>query len=192
MPYTIELPDELFAKLQQHAVPLIDTPLTVIARALEALAQGDEEPSALQSGSVSRTFNPAAPPDLAHTKPTIATLAGKNQPDAMLYWNPLLLAVIREAALRGVATQDILDLITVNKAKGEKIGPGFNYVKEANLSVQGQDANNAWRQIYRLASSFGIPLEVVFRWQSNEKAAMPNMSGSFFIEGEKSSPGAGQ
>ena len=45
MGYTLEIPDELFSKLQRHAVPLIDTPLSVIERALRALEAGDEAPT---------------------------------------------------------------------------------------------------------------------------------------------------
>ena len=49
--------------------------------------------------------------------------------------------------------------------------------------MQGQDANNAWKQTYRIASSFGIHVQVVFVWQENPKAAMPGATGSFFVEG---------
>lgn len=183
MVYTVELPDELFAQLQKHAVPLVDTPVTVIERALRALEAGDEEPAIADAASISRTFNPAAPPDLSFTTLKTAKIAGKALPKSDTYWNSLMTAVILESAARGIATQDILDLITVNSQAGQREDNGFKFLEPAGLSIQGQAANSAWRQTYVLASSFGIELDVSFAWQNNEKAAMPNSLGSFFVEG---------
>jgi hypothetical protein len=184
MSYNIELPDDVFAKLQKHAVPFIDTPVTVIERALRALEEGDEEPAAPTERGP-RTFNPAAPPDLAFTTPRQAVVAGKVLPKSQTYWHNIMLAVIREAAVLGVCTDDLRALITVNCAKGERRGTGFSYVPEADLSIQGQNANNAWRQAYVIASSVGVRIEVVFAWQNNTKAALPNVEGSFFVDGDQ-------
>jgi hypothetical protein len=183
MVYTIELSDELFARLQKHAVPLVDTPVSVIERALRALEAGDEEPGSVAASNANRTFNPAAPPDLSFTTLKSAKIAGKALPKADTFWNSVMTAVILEAAARGITTQDILDLITVNSQAGQREEGGFKYLESAGLSIQGQAANSAWRQAYVLASSFGIELDVSFVWQNNEKAAMPNASGSFFVEG---------
>ena len=181
MPHSIILPDDLFAKLQAHAVPLVDTPLTVIERALAALEAGDEDP--VQDSGV-RTFNPAAPPSLSHTTPRKAVLAGKRMPANATYWNPIMNAVIQEAAKRGVVRQDLVDLLTVNWVEGEKTDMGYKYIEAAGISVQGQDANAAWRQAHRIAESFGIGISVEFVWQNTDKAAMPNTLGSFFVEGD--------
>lgn len=143
MPHAIELPDDLFAKLQKHAVPFIDTPVTVIERAVRALEEGDEEPRATPTSTEERTFNPAAPPDLAFTKPRRAIVAGKVLPNGQTYWNNIMLAVIKAAAERGVSTEDLLALITVNCAPGERHDNGFNYVEQAGLSIQGKNANGA-------------------------------------------------
>src|SRR5947209_1528976 len=123
MPHNVELPDDLFAKLQKHAVPFIDTPITVIERAVRALEEGDEEAAAPNEGP--RSFNPAAPPDLAFTTPKKAIVGGKMLPKNQTYWHNILLAVIREAALRGVSTDDLLALITVNCKKGDRHDTGF-------------------------------------------------------------------
>ncbi len=187
MPYSVELPDDLFAKLQKHAVPFIDTPVTVIERAVRALEQGDEEPStgalAVVGNDAPRSFNPAAPPSLTHTKPRSAKVDGIALPYSDAYWNSIWFAVIRRAAARGVSTEDLLDLITTNRQAGRRLDNGFTYIDEAGLSVQGQDANGAWRQTYVIASATGIAVEVVFAWQNNPKAAMPNVVGSFYVEG---------
>jgi hypothetical protein len=186
MPYSIELPDEILAKLQKHAVPLVDTPLTVIERALRALEEGDEEPNdgpATTDGP--RTFNPAAPPNLTFTKPRMARVNGKQLPNSQAYWGNIMFEVIKEAARRHVSTEDLLDLITVNSQAGDRHDNGFTFIQEAGLSIQGQDANGAWRQTYVIASSIGIPVDVVFAWQNNPKAAMPNTVGSFHVAGDQ-------
>jgi hypothetical protein len=181
VPYAVELPDELFAKLQKHAVPFIDTPVSVIERAVRALEEGDEEPAMPAGGAEPRSFNPAAPPDLTFTKPRTAVINGRRLPNSLTYWNAVLFAVIREAADRRISTEDLLALITVNSQAGRREDNGFNFIEEAGLSIQGQDANSAWRQSYVIASSIGIPVEVVFAWQNNSKAAMPNTVGSFEV-----------
>jgi len=181
MPYPIELTDELFAKLQKHAVPFIDTPLSVIERALNALEKGREAPANAADPNAQRTFNPAAPPNLTFTKPQKVVIDGRQLPQSKAYWNWVMVETIAEAAKRGTSTQDLLDLITVNSQAGERIDNGFNFIPEAGLSVQGQDANGAWRQAYVIASSIGISVEVVFAWQNNPKAAMPNTVGMFEV-----------
>lgn len=181
MPHTIELSDELFSKLQSHAVAFIDTPATVIERALTALEEGSENPVENKRVGGPRMFNPSAPPNLTFTKPTSAKIDGRPLPRSKVWWNRILLEVIATAAAQGHSTVDILDLITVNSQPGERSDNGFHYVERAGLSVQAQDANGAWRQIFVLASSLGIDIEVVFSWQDNPNAAMPNTVGTFEI-----------
>lgn len=180
---TIDLTDEIFSRLQKHAVPLIDTPLTVISRALDALESGDEDPSGHAQSTGPRSFNPAAAPNLSHTTPRRAQVAGRPLAKADTYWNPIMFAVIEEAARKGTGADDLLELLTIPSVKGQKEGSGYRYLPEAGISVQGQDANSAWKQTYRIASSIGIHVQVVFVWQDTPKAAMPNVTGSFFIEG---------
>ena len=161
----------------------MDTPLTVIGRALDALEAGDEGPIGPTQSVGPRSFNPAAPPNLSHTTPRRAQVAGRALAKADTYWNPIMFAVITEAASKGTSAEDLLDLLTIPSVKGKKEGSGYRYLPEAGISVQGQDANSAWKQTYRVASSIGVHVQVVFVWQDTPKAAMPNVTGSFFIEG---------
>jgi len=179
MGYTLEIPDELFSKLQRHAVPLIDTPLSVIERALRALEAGDEAPTSGPSSL--RTFNPSAPPDLKFTSVLKAQINGKVLRKADTNWNAVLLHVINEAAAMKTSPQDILDLVTVNSQLGCREDSGFKFVEAAGISIQGQDANSAWRQAYTLASSLGIEIDLTFVWQSTDKAAMPSVTGTMFV-----------
>lgn len=180
---TIELSDDLFARLQNHAVPFVDTPISVIERALAALEAGDESAADPGRADAPRAFNPAAAPDLSHTTPHKAIVGDTPLGKGEVYWNPLMYAVINQAAGRGVNKEDLMALITVNRVDGRKEDQGYRYLPGVGISVQGQGANAAWKQAYRIASSIGIRLDVVFAWQSHPKAAMPNTLGSFFVEG---------
>ena len=93
MPHVVTLPDDLFAKLQSHAIPLVDTPITIIERALAALEAGNEAATSVSQGP--RSFNPGAAPNLAHTTPRKAVVSGKTLPPSATYWNPIMFAVIR-------------------------------------------------------------------------------------------------
>lgn len=179
---TIEITDEIFARLQKHAIPLVDTSLTVISRALDALEAGDEDPI-VPTATGPQSFNPAAAPNLTHTTPRRAQVDGHSLSKGETYWNPIMFAVITAAAKKGTSADDLLDLLTIPAVKGEKVGSGYRYLPEAGISVQGQDANSAWKQTYRVASSIRVHVQVVFVWQDTPKAAMPNITGSFFIEG---------
>lgn len=185
MPTQIDIPDELFAKLQQHAVPFVDTPLTVIEKALEALAAANG--SALIDRPAEphvRAFNPAAAPDLAFTTVTAAKIGGTMLPKSKTYWNTVMYALIDEAAKRGHSKSEIEALVTVNHVDGVKYDSGYKFVEAAGLSLQGQDSNAAWKQAYQIASAFGIALCVEFYWPDEPKAAMPNTAGSFAIDGK--------
>lgn len=184
MSYKIEIPDDLFAKLQKHAVPLVDTPIDVIERAVRALEAGDEDAANAVSPAGERTFNPSAAPNLSFTTLKSARIAEKVLPKTDTYWNSVLHAVIMEAAAMGHPAQDIFDVISVNCQLGKREDNGFKYLENAGISIQGQAANSAWKQAYVIASSFGIELNVTFSWQANEKAAMPNASGSMYFDGK--------
>ena len=180
---SIELNDEIFTRLQKHAVPLVDTPLSVISRALDALEAGDEDTASIGQPSGPRSFNPAAPPNLSHATLRRAEVAGTALGKSDTYWNSIMFAVISEAAKKGSSPEDLIDLLTIPCVKGEKEGGGYRFLPEVGISVQGQDANRAWKQTYRIASSIGISAQVVFVWGDNPKAAMPGTVGAFFIEG---------
>lgn len=182
MPHTIEISDELFARMQSLATPLVDTPQSVIARALNALQEAEGGIHSASEGEV-QSFNPAAPPSLSHTTPKSMTLDGHRLPRSETYWNTLMIAVIRAAATRVGGAGELLPLLTVNSVAGRKEDNGYKYLPDVGISVQGQDANGAWRQTYELAHRLGMSLEVVFTWQAVDKAAMPNTTGRFSVGG---------
>lgn len=183
MSYSVEIPDELFARLQRHAVPFVDTPVTVIERAMVALEAKAGDVFSEEGEGAPRAFNPAAIPNLKFTSVLSASVDGKALKKSECYWNSIMLRVIAVAAQKGHATQDILNLLTVNSEPGKREDSGYKFVPEANLSIQGQESNAAWRQGYALASSFGIAIELIFVWQDHPKAALRNQQGSLHVKG---------
>jgi hypothetical protein len=179
----VSISQETFKRLQAHAVPLVDSIESVINKAVDALEarNGDSPPS----GSAVRAFNPDAPPSLSFTTVRSVTFEGVRHIPAETYWNSILNAAIREAARRGKSPSQISELLIVNNVIEEKEDGGYKFIEEAGLSVQGQDANAAWKAAYHLASALGLSIEVKFVWQHNPKAAFPGESGSLFVSTSK-------
>jgi hypothetical protein len=178
--HTVELADETFARLQAYAVPLVDTIESVINRALDALDTGSKAQPPQVSGF--RPFNPDAPPDLSFTTVKSVTIEGVRLGSNETYWNSAMLALVRLAKKRGMSAQQIGAELLVNNVVGQKEDGGYKYVEEAGLSVQGQDANAAWRAARHLASAIDVSLEITFAWQHNPKAAFSGEAGRFVVK----------
>ena len=165
------------ARLKSHAEPLVDTHDSVINRALDAL-------DALKKGAApttnERVLNPASPPNLSYTTVKSVTLNGQVFPAAETYWNLLLLAVVREAS-KTLTTKEVAKLLLSKHIVGQKEDNGYKYLADVGISVQGQDANSAWKSTYNVLKAIKVPVEVVFTWQDNPKAAAPNTTGKFNV-----------
>lgn len=126
-------------------------------------------------------FPPESPPSLTYTIPKRIVLDGVVFDKSKLYWNPLLFEVVRKAAV-AFGREKTKSLLEINYVDGVGMqDKGFRYIDEAGLSVQGQDANKCWAQIYRLAKGANLTLEVEFIWQNTPKAAYPNLTGRFSV-----------
>jgi hypothetical protein len=76
--------------------------------------------------------------------------------------------------MRRVGTLERLQqLCPVNMVKGRKVGEGFSYLPEIDISVQGQDAIGACRSLVTAAQALGIALDIGFMWRHKEGAAHP-------------------
>jgi hypothetical protein len=64
---------------------------------------------------------------------------------------------------------------------GKKEDNGYKYLDGVGISVQGQDANNAWRTTYRVLKAIKVPAEVTFVWQDNPKAVAPGSAGKLTV-----------
>lgn len=177
----IKISDETFSRLQAQATPLVDTIETVIARALDAL-EGDTIAPKRTGLAGPQEYDASSPPNLTFTQVRSIELVGEtflpNQ------WNALLYAIVDQAMERIGDKEKIFNLITVNRVRGQKTDNGYKYVPSGDVSIQGQDANNAWKAISHIARKTGIPVTVSFMWQDNPKAAKPGEQGRFTILGK--------
>lgn len=176
----VSISQETFSRLQAHAVPLVDSIESVINKALDALESVATDATA-PPPSV-RAFNPDAPPSLSFTTVRSVVFQGVRHIPSETYWNSILTAAIREAAKLGMNAEKISTMLIINNVPGKKEDGGYKYIEEAGLSVQGQDANAAWKAAYHLATALNLSIEVSFAWQHNPKAAYPGQSGTFSVK----------
>jgi hypothetical protein len=177
MPTQVPLEATTIERMKAHAEPLVDTYDTVVNRALDAL---DAQKEKVNSTTGERVLNPASPPNLSHTTVKSVVLNGKIFPAAESYWNALMLAVIREAK-NLLSAEQVSDLILCNHVIGKKEDSGYRYLDGVGISVQGQDANNAWRTTYNILKAIKLPAEVTFVWQNNPKAVASGAAGKLTV-----------
>jgi hypothetical protein len=176
----VSLSDATFSRLQAHAVPLVDTIETVVNRILDAYEAAGPEPIDETLPAI-RRFDAVSPPNLAHTKLLSAELCGRPLPPSETYWNSLLLAAVREARKHVNSAEEVRNLVIVNSVAGRKEEGGYKYLEDVGLSVQGQDANAAWKAVHHLARKLGFSVSATFVWYENKKAVFPGVAGRLSV-----------
>lgn len=184
---SIEIPNSLFKRLQKLAIPLVDTPVTVIERLLSSYTEQTgragttaeptepqvPEPKSARGGSSAREFEPSTAPSLRHTRVISAEFAG-NRANG---WNDLVRVAHIEAmrrfgsleAVRRVSTSKMI----LGRANSEQEKRGYRYVAEMNACIQNVDAEHCWTNTFRLAKALKVPVEVDFEWLHKSGAAHP-------------------
>ncbi len=179
---SVDIPQDLFKRLERHAKGF-DTPANVISRAVDALERGNgttsEPPTPIAKGQNVAEFDALHPPSLTHTKVVAATFNHKTVKPAN--WNRILDTALIFAAKQIGDFDKLRKIATVNIVKGEKRDEGYDYIPEAGLSVQGQDANAAWRGVAVLAQNLRVPVEVSFLWRNKEGAEHPGNPGTMRV-----------
>jgi len=176
----IEISDITFSRLQQLAVPLVDSNDTVITKLLDAFARnGSSHPNGTQKptqhSAEPQKFSASSPPSLTHTKLLAGKLNGK--PLREVKWNALLVEAIRLAKAKARTPDELQRLIPVNFVRGKKEIEGYHYIPDIDLSVQGQDADAAWSSAHQIAQQLGLPIEAEFQWRTKDRAAYPGVTG---------------
>jgi hypothetical protein len=180
MPRPVELSDTTFARLQKLATPLVDNIESVVAKLADFYEKNNPSQSASSTETVQaerrpRPFLVASPPDLTHTKILSIKIGGSLLNKGT--WNGLLFELVRRAKPHFSNSADAQRLILVNFVHGKKEDEGYRFIPEVGLSVQGQDANSAWKGAFHIARQLGIPIEVEFLWRDKEGAAFPGVTG---------------
>jgi hypothetical protein len=186
MSHTVVLSEATIARLQKLdlTVPLVDSIESVVNKLADFYERSDSArrgvvPNAKPIAPAPRQFNAYSPPDLTYTKVLSVKFDGASLGKAS--WNGLLFKAIRGTKSHLKTIDDARRLIIVNFIRGRKDDEGYHFLPEVDLSVQGQDANSAWRGTSHIAVQLGIPLEVEFLWRSKKRAAYPGVTGRLSI-----------
>src|SRR5260370_4016023 len=160
-----EIADSLFAGLQKLAVPLVDTPVTVLERLLANYeAQTGQvsavatQPQRSENQSQRQAFDTRTPPSLRHTRVIAADFAGRKADG----WNSLVHAAHIEAVRRLGSVEAVRPITTSQMIFGrptsEHENKGDRYVAEINACIQNGDAEHAWSNACRLAKALQAPV----------------------------------
>lgn len=186
---SVELSPQTFSRLQAHAVPLVDNIETVIGRLIDFYESRDGAPvpaspdgAGGNAGGKVRQFNPASPPSLTHTKVLAVEFCGIPLEHGEANWNGLLNAAVRVAKSRAKSVSELKQFVIIPFVEGQKVDEGYRYFPELGISVQGQDANGAWKAIRHIAQKLGLQLTTTFIWREKEGAAFPGVTGRFVVQ----------
>lgn len=177
----VRLNDATFVDLKSIATWLgTDTP----SRTIEALVRDKmksldlerdvaEESHEGLSSEGELTFETA--PGLSFTRLLEATVEGQNlkKPN----WAKLMLRVIACVKAKGFTGQKLVTELQIPAQIKPYDEEGYTYHADLGISVQGQSAQDAWKEASRLAAKHGVPVEVRFQWRDNPKAQYPGRVG---------------
>lgn len=184
----VDLPDDLFKRLEKHAKGFT-TPAAVISMAVDALeaqANGAATPAAAPildgRGNPLASFEALHPPSLTFTKVVSASFGGK--PIKPANWNRLLQTALIEAHKKMGDFDKVRKVAAVNMVNGVKDNEGYQHIPEVGFSVQGTDANTAWRGVTFIAQNLKCDVEVSFLWRNKQGAEHPGRPGTMRLFGK--------
>lgn len=137
------------------------------------LERDDEPDEAIIAEGDAMEFSSA--PGLAFTKPLAAAVAGKQIRSPR--WSGILTTMIGAVKAKGFEGEKLKRELNVPARVGKFEDEGFKYYPDLGISVQGQSAADAWKEIDRLAMKHRIPVTVEFWWRQNPKAQHPGKTG---------------
>ena len=173
-------------RLQKHATPFVDTPLSVIERWADFLEQHNQSNTTLKANSKPsnsthapmdipngvRQFDPKRPPSLFHTR-----VRGEFDSTSFSNWNDLVRIAHAHAFKKAGGFEELRKVTRAQIRKGAYSDEGYRYVPEIGVSIQGVDAGHAWEYSLRLAIHLKVPVKAEIEWRHNDKAAYPGERG---------------
>jgi hypothetical protein len=173
---TVNLSDATFAKAQRLAEPLVDTFETLFTKLIEegferkrALPNGNGQVAAVKEENHLR-LDPDVHENLVHTRVISATVDGREyRPD----WNGLM-RDLHVLARKRLDSWDIFRQISrANMRQGRFEKDGYKYLPDGDFSIQGVDANLAWKHSLSVAQALKISIKVKLEWRDKDGAAHP-------------------
>ncbi|MEJ8563330.1 hypothetical protein QTO30_20325 [Yoonia sp. GPGPB17] len=160
-----ETPSETIVRLVQEKMETLDLERDIDPGPGERKGSGDH-----------MTFDKS--PGLSFTKVLSAKVDGDTlqKPN----WAGILLAAIGALTNKGISGQNLVRELQVPTKCTAYEEDGYRYHADLGISVQGQSAQDAWREVSRIANKHLIPIEVTFQWRENEKAQHPGRTGLLY------------
>jgi len=156
------------------------TPSETIDRiAREAMEQlgmeRDDEPETVPTMTSTGVTEFESAPGLAFTKPLSASVNGTAIHSPR--WSSILLTMIAQVRAKGFEGDRLVRELHVSSKAERCEEEGFKYHPDLSISIQGQSASDAWKEVDRLAKKWRIPVTVEFWWRQNPKAQYPGRTG---------------
>lgn len=182
---TIQISDEVFARLQAAATPLVDTFDSVISRLLDVSNSRSTFVPIGNNHSLSTSAKALGPVeskrrecvidlgDLAFTKVLQATVGSRKASK----WNELLIAAHAEALAHLGSLNAIRRVSPAALADGNREDSGYHFIPSLGFSIQYVDSNNAWQYSLKIAQALRVEIDVAFMWRHREGALRPGESG---------------
>lgn len=148
----------------------------IVQEAMEQLGiERDDEiegvPVASSNGAL--VFDTA--PSLTFTKPMKAVVGGRSMQNPN--WASILHVMIAHLKAKGLEGEKLVRELSVPAKASSYEDDGYRFFPELGISVQGQSAADAWKEVDRLAKKWRIPVTVEFVWRQNPKAQHPGKAG---------------
>jgi hypothetical protein len=176
----IRIPEDIFKRLQKHAVPFEDTPASVISKLLDFYdlhppirSRSEErkgkstEPNVSEKLTLSEItsaavkslgLTPTSTVDLTHSQIKKAQIGDAVASD----WADLYRLAHRKAFIALGSLEALQKRVAWEVPKGKRREKGFKYgyIEEFGFSVRGVDANTSWERSRELAELCQLPIAV--------------------------------
>lgn len=115
-------------------------------------------------------------PGLSFTRVLHASVGGQTL--AKANWSGVLMNVITATKKKsGMDAKTLSHELQIPSKPYEYGSEGYKYLSELGISIQGQSAQDSWKEIQRLADKHHVAVEVRFQWRENDKAQYPGRIG---------------
>lgn len=165
---TIEIADTDFQRLQKIAVPLVDTPRSVITKLLDMHDAGSAPKLTRSISSDVEEFGTDSIPPLTHTKLMDAQF--NNLAPEKMNWDALVRLALTQVFEHSKTLKELHRLSGSNVVEGEKHDEGYKFLSSHGFSYQGVSAEDAAKIIVRCAGALNCHVFFEFEWRNKEGA----------------------
>lgn len=179
---SIDISETDFHRLQKIAVPLIDTPKTVITKLLDSYEKSNgaavpKTPASAQAAA--SQYGPGNMPPLTHTKLLAAEFDGARP--GKTSWDALVQLALTRVMEKCCDARELHRLSGANLTGGEKHEEGYKFVPSHGFSYQGVSAEDAAKIVVRCARSLGCRAFFEFEWRDKPAAYKPGERGAVTV-----------